>query len=1040
MKKARKIISIIVTLCFLLTLVPTGAFAAPQESDMPFDDVQITDWFYDTVQYAYEEGLMAGTGDRIFSPQLTTTRGMIVTILHRMAGNPDAATQNFSDVASDAWYAEAVNWASESGVGSGYGGGLFGPNDPITREQMASFLYRYAELEGYDVSATGTLDDFADASSVSNWAEEVMSWAVGANLLAGRENNQLAPQGLTTRAEAATILMRYCENIVGSSAGKFTITFDYNYDNKGTYTTQKIEKGKTAKEPTAPSREGFIFNGWYTEASGENKYNFNTQITKSMTLYAKWEVQDFEDAHEEFMDKNIYDFDVDRVLQVDENDTEDNFLVVSEDVTLVKGNSNNNQVTSANESAGKYVISNISDDVRSLQSGDKLVLVSPNAESNVALNIDGISVSGNTATITSNGGDLEDFYDYIQIDQNMPITASAIEPVDEKLQLEVSDTKPPSTQVVGSSNKRSLIPEQTIILKPNLKNGNDSISGEIKLVMNVDANLNWDPELFGKDYIECDFVVKSTLSENFKLTLAGAGKDWNISVGKVSIPIGSTGLFVNGDLGVVIKKSGEVNATFASSIDRNMGFTYRSNSGYQKIDETIVYDVSSEIYAEATVGVGLSAGLSLSVAQIVDAGVDGSAGIEGKVKTDLTGIDNQHLCYLCLDGNLYAFGKLGFKITVGYSGAQWIPLNLPIVEAEQSLGRCYFSILNQNGACQFGWGECPNKNKNPEEIENLVVIKGQVKSSNSGSGISGVTISSQSGAFGEVYEATTDTNGHFELHAIGNPGDFTALLLKKNGYIDLKLEINTNGEKLYDVGIVEMTPTSGGELIIPEDPSENDPGESEGEEPIVASIHGTIREYTSPFGPLENVEIYVYDNETYSDTYNEVIAQGVSDTNGNYSIDLTQSGEVRMEYHKDGYAPYKERKFSVSKGEDRNTGSIGLYPVEDGAAIGEWCKFIVKGTIVAQDTKQPLEGVKVICTMEGNNAFSTISNSDGTFTLVVEAINTGAPAILNYEKNGYGTPYDGLSLENYALAWGNFSNQTAEFWPGAAGTVEMYKK
>lgn len=214
MKKARKIVSIIVTLCFLLTLVPAGAFAAPKDTEVPFDDVRTTDWFYDTVQYVYDEGLMAGTGDRIFSPQQTTTRGMIVTILHRMAGSPEAEGQDFTDVDPDAWYAPAIRWSIESGVGAGYGGGLFGPDDAITREQMASFLYRYAELKEYDVSAVGDLDDFADASAVSDWAEDVMSWAVGAELFAGRDNNQLAPQGLTTRAEAATILMRYCENIV----------------------------------------------------------------------------------------------------------------------------------------------------------------------------------------------------------------------------------------------------------------------------------------------------------------------------------------------------------------------------------------------------------------------------------------------------------------------------------------------------------------------------------------------------------------------------------------------------------------------------------------------------------------------------------------------------------------------------------------------------------------------------------------------------------------------------------------------------------
>ena len=831
MKKARKIVSIIVTLCFLLTLVPEGAFAAPKDTEVPFDDVQTTDWFYDTVQYVYDEGLMAGTGDRIFSPQQTTTRGMIVTILHRMAGSPEAEAQDFTDVDPDAWYAPAINWSIESGVGAGYGGGLFGPDDAITREQMASFLYRYAKLEGYDVSAVGDLNDFADASAVSNWAEDVMSWAVGAGLFAGRDNNQLAPQGLTTRAEAATILMRYCENIVEEEvdepdepekAEMFTVTFDYNYDNKGAYTTQKVEDGKTAKEPTDPSRDGFNFDGWYTDTSGKNAFKFTTKVTKDITLYAKWKEKpvDYDEAYQEFMDKDIYDFDADRVLQVDESDTEDNFLVVTEDVDLVKSSSATNKVTSANESTGKYVISNISEEVRNLQAGDKLVLVSSEEKSNIALKIDGISVSGNTATITSNGGSLEDFYEYIQIDQTVPITASAIEPVDQGLHVEVADTKPPSTVVVGSSsNARSLIPEQAVILKANLKNGQDSINGEFKLTMNVDANLNWDPELFGKDFIECNVIVSSTFAETLSLQLAGAGKDWEIPIGKVSVPLGSTGLFVNGEIGAVVKKSGEVTASFNSTINRNIGFTYSTADGYHEINETSAPTIDPKIEAEATVGAGLSAGLSLSLAQIVDAGVDGSAGIEGKVKTDLTGVDKQHLCYLCLDGELYTFGKIGFKITVGYSEAQWIPLNLPIVDAEKSLGKCYFSILSQNGACQFGWGECPNKNKNIADIENLVIITGQVKSSNSGTGVSDVSVSSTSGASGETYETATASDGSFELHALGNPNDYTSLQFRKNNYIDYDLTINMNGEKLHDVGTIEMTPTSSGELIIPGDPS-----------------------------------------------------------------------------------------------------------------------------------------------------------------------------------------------------------------------------
>lgn len=196
-------------------MIPTNTFAVPRSFDAPFDDVSATDWFYEPVQYAYDNDLMAGTGTRIFSPQMTTTRGMIVTILHRMEDCPSVSAKAFDDVDQSQWYAAAVNWAATKGVVNGYGNGKFGPNDPITREQMASIIMNYSNYKGYDTSARASLTKFTDHHSVSEYAEDVMKWAVGSGLLSGRGNNLLAPQGQTTRAEAATILMRYCEDIVG---------------------------------------------------------------------------------------------------------------------------------------------------------------------------------------------------------------------------------------------------------------------------------------------------------------------------------------------------------------------------------------------------------------------------------------------------------------------------------------------------------------------------------------------------------------------------------------------------------------------------------------------------------------------------------------------------------------------------------------------------------------------------------------------------------------------------------------------------------
>ena len=178
--------------------------------EWPFIDVDADDWFYDAVRYVYGEGLMTGTSATEFAPGLTTTRGMIVTILHRLEGEPAATGDaGFADVKADAYYAEAVNWAAEAGIVNGYSATAFGPTDPITREQMAAILYNYAEYKGMDVTASADLSGYSDADSVSGWAEEAMSWAVEEGLLRGVTNDTLEPEGMATRAQVAAILQRF---------------------------------------------------------------------------------------------------------------------------------------------------------------------------------------------------------------------------------------------------------------------------------------------------------------------------------------------------------------------------------------------------------------------------------------------------------------------------------------------------------------------------------------------------------------------------------------------------------------------------------------------------------------------------------------------------------------------------------------------------------------------------------------------------------------------------------------------------------------
>ena len=191
-------------------------YAGWRRTELPFIDVRGDDWFYDDVAYVYENGLMNGTSETTFSPYISTTRGMIVTILYRMEGKPAVFEAcPFTDVKAGAYYERAVVWAAENGIVKGYGNGCFGPDDQITREQMAAILYRYAKNRGLDVSVgedTNILS-YDDALDISEYAVPAMQWACGAKIIRGAAG-RLTPGEKATRAQAAAILRRFCENVL----------------------------------------------------------------------------------------------------------------------------------------------------------------------------------------------------------------------------------------------------------------------------------------------------------------------------------------------------------------------------------------------------------------------------------------------------------------------------------------------------------------------------------------------------------------------------------------------------------------------------------------------------------------------------------------------------------------------------------------------------------------------------------------------------------------------------------------------------------
>lgn len=187
---------------------------------MSFSDVNENNWFHTAVHYAYDRKMMSGTSVTTFSPNMDTSRGMLVTILHRLEGTPETAASGFTDVPRESYYAKAVDWASANGIVSGYGGnetGTFGPDNGVTREQLATILYRYSEKKGMDMTIRGDLSGFTDRDAISAYAKDAVAWAVGMGLVSGTGDGHITPAGSATRAQVATILMRY-EEKAGATA------------------------------------------------------------------------------------------------------------------------------------------------------------------------------------------------------------------------------------------------------------------------------------------------------------------------------------------------------------------------------------------------------------------------------------------------------------------------------------------------------------------------------------------------------------------------------------------------------------------------------------------------------------------------------------------------------------------------------------------------------------------------------------------------------------------------------------------------------
>ena len=194
-----------------------GTFVLTEQEDIPeasFIDVMASDWYYNAVNYCVAKGLVSGIGNNRFGPGLSVTRAQVAQILYALEGKPAVEKEgNFPDVPSGKWYSDAVNWAANSSVMSGYTTGSFLPNAGITRQQFMATIYKYVKLKNYDATRSGDISGFMDVTDVTAYAVPAMQWAVGHHVMSGTEDHKLMPKAATTRAEMAVILASFDQNI-----------------------------------------------------------------------------------------------------------------------------------------------------------------------------------------------------------------------------------------------------------------------------------------------------------------------------------------------------------------------------------------------------------------------------------------------------------------------------------------------------------------------------------------------------------------------------------------------------------------------------------------------------------------------------------------------------------------------------------------------------------------------------------------------------------------------------------------------------------
>lgn len=707
MKNAKKLLSLILALCLTLTFLPTAALAA--DSELPFVDVSTADWFYDAVRYVYAEGMMNGTDTSHFAPNSPTTRGMIVVILHRLENTPSGEGKTFDDVPAGQWYSDAVAWASANGIVSGYGNGMFGPNNPITREQMVVILYRYSQYKGFDTDTTGSLANFSDAGAVSSYATAAMSWAVKNGLITGVGGNTLLPGANAIRAQAASILTRYCQTFAASrpsdtgmvyaitdlAAGRSAVTATVSTQKDCVLSIQVVDELSEAVlfTASAPASKQLNMEEVQVPVTGTLPAHFILRAVlmdeAGNELSNPFTTRRYTSAWEKFKAQTPGDFPDAKVLDFGSN----GFGVLADGVIEVPG-----AATATDQNT--YTVETSA----SIQSGDVLLLHVDGVETPIKVDTMTDNGDGTLSIVSEDNINVSDLYQVLNLEAVVDV-GSATQPSSRK-------------QFDGSATPVEL---KAGITAQNLK---VEASGSVSLTVKA----SYDAKLFGADYFE--YVNYAEIDASVQATVSGAVKSSNLKnalggsiapvltlydgpISVIGTGLASVHLTATIPLDFEFKAAGTASLKYANKT----GFSYNSDDGFQPI-QSRSYDSSYKIEGTFRASVGPKIELSVMILGGIKGGISGQLGIRatGALTVAETGsATSRHACDGCISMDLSLFCQLNANLSCKITEKiQTDFLNANLISARSGLGKAFFSFRNDKASmfhnnAAFGWGECPNR-------------------------------------------------------------------------------------------------------------------------------------------------------------------------------------------------------------------------------------------------------------------------------------------------------------------------------------------